>query len=142
MGSALSKTHLPRSSHIARYCGPSRILENGNISGAVFLLRADEDYLSVNWLERLPFKDRNSQVKEVRKRSQLVPSSGARIAVLNVGEICEHVKTESSYTISVLHEPIVQDDSHSGIHGTAQDQLMISELIAEKVLESHPAKEK
>jgi len=65
--------------------------------------------------------------------------STARIAVLNVGAVCTHVETQSHFKIRVLHEPSSVDPSHSGIHDTIQDELMISELIAEKVLETYPA---
>ena len=59
--------------------------------------------------------------------------------MINVGTICCHVEVSSRFKIRVLHEPESDDISHSGIYDTIQDERMISELITEKVLETHPA---
>jgi hypothetical protein len=39
-----------------------------------------------------------------------------------------------------LHEPEPDDPAHSGIHDIAQDEILIADLIAEKVEETYPVK--
>ena len=129
--------------HIARYCKYTTLSEDGKPSSSAFRLRKNKDqYLSVKWLEYLKQPNRISEINEVRRRfagGNFKLGSTARIAVLNVGAVCTHVETQSHFKIRVLHEPSSVDPSHSGIHDTIQDELMISELIAEKVLETYPA---
>ena len=67
----------------------------------------------------------------------------AKIAVLNVGEIINYVRTKSpdARNLSVLHEPKEDDPSHSGIYGFRYDDHLIADLIAETVQEIYPARE-
>jgi hypothetical protein len=134
---------LPPEDHIARYCKYTTLSEDGKPSSSAFRLRKNKDqYLSVKWLEYLKQPNRISEINEVRKlfaHANFKLGSTARIAVLNVGALCTHVLAQSRFRIRVLHEPSDVDPSHSGIHDTIQDELMISELIAEMVIETHPA---
>lgn len=135
---------LPPEDHIARYCGYATLSEDGTVSSSAFRLRKNraEEYLSVQWLEFMKQSDRIAEIKEVCRlltAGNFHLKSKAIIAVLNVGDICENVEKKSHFKIRVLHEPLDLDPSHSGIHDTIQDELMISELIAEKVLETYPA---
>ena len=66
--------------------------------------------------------------------------ASAKIAVLNVGDVCSYVKEASEFSIRFLHEPDPLDPAHSGIHDTIQDEMLIGELIAEKVGDTHPVK--
>lgn len=135
---------LPPQDHIARYCGRQQISEDGQIAPTAFHLKSDEDYLSVQWLEILEQPDRISEMTEVRRLLSLGLNMGstAQITVLNVGEVCKHVEEAAGLGIRVLHEPVVNNLSHSGIHDTAQDEALISELIVECILETHPAVER
>lgn len=133
---------LPPTNNIARYCSYASLNEDGTVSPTAFRLRRDDKYLSVNWLEYLRQLDRDSEINEIRRlfaSKNFKLGSKALIAVLNVDIVLKHVETQSPYKIRVLHEPLDTDPSHSGIHETIQDELMISELIVEKVLETHPA---
>jgi hypothetical protein len=134
---------LPPEDHIARYCGNATLSEDGTVSPSAFRLRKNKDqYLSVKWLEYLKQPNRISEINEARRLfagGNFKLGSTARIAVLNVGAVCTHVEMQSHFKIRVLHEPSSVDPSHSGIHDTIQDELMISELIAEQVIETHPA---
>jgi len=134
---------LPPEDHIARYCGGSHISEDGHIAPTAFHLRPGEEYVSVQWLEYLKQMDRFSEIREVRRilGERLKMGISARIAVLNCRELCTHVEQAADLSIRVLHEPALDDLSHSGIHDTAQDEDLIAELIVEKILESHPAVE-
>jgi hypothetical protein len=66
----------------------------------------------------------------------------AKIAVLNVGKIREYIRTESpdNRNLSVLHEPLEDDPSHSGIYNLHNDDSLIADLIAEVVQETYSAR--
>lgn len=72
--------------------------------------------------------------------------STAKIAVLNVGDMQDHVRKNSldHRDLRILHRPDEPSDkpdpSHSGIFDTEVDEQLIAELIAEKVLETYAAK--
>lgn len=135
---------IPDSDHVARYCKASTI-ENGEVQPTAFMLRVGEEYLSVNWLEILTCPDRNSEIIALRGlySSKLTVGPTARIAILNVGAFRTKVAQESPdmRQLRVLHEPIIPEDpSHSGIYGIPSDGDIIAELIAQTILEAHPAK--
>jgi len=137
--------HVPPKDHIARYCKYTTLSEDGKPSPSAFRLRKNIDqFLSVQWLEYLRQPNRTSEINEACRllvAGNFKLGAKALIAVLNVGDLYEHVETQSRshFKIRVLHEPSASDPSHSGIHDTIQDELVISELIAEKVLETYPA---
>lgn len=136
---------VPTQDHISRCCFASKCTEEGQVTGAAFQLREGIDkYLSVNWLEYLQQVNRQEEIQEVRRvlNSKLRLTANAKIAVLNVGDILNHVRTKSpdNRNLSVLHEPIEDDLSHSGIYGFKYDDPMIGDLIAEVVQETYPAK--
>ena len=139
---------VPDSDHISRYCGGAQI-DNGKITGKAFRLRkrtgSEEKYLSVNWLEFLKKADRDAEIEEIRKvfsRKDFQLGTQAKFAVLNVGSTRTHVRTRSpdSRDLRILHEPEVDDPSHSGIHNLRLEDELIAELIAQTVKETHPAK--
>ncbi len=134
--------HLPYEDHTARYCPGSKIEDNGRIAPTAFHLRRGEPYLSVEWLEHLGQSDRSEEIQAVIAifSQKLHLGSSARIAVLEVGSVCGYVRKETRYSIRFLHEPEPDDPAHSGIHNTAQDEMLIAELIAEKVDEAYPVK--
>jgi hypothetical protein len=110
------------------------------------MLREGEEYLSVNWLEALSRSDRTSEIRELqdlyaRKLNRV--GAAARIAILNVGALRTKVERESQdmRLLRVLHEPIIPDDpSHAGIYDIPYDDDFVAELIAQAVLEKHPAR--
>lgn len=136
---------IPDSDNIARYCKPSTCFD-GMISAAAFLLRErDQDGLSVNWLEFLKCHNRADEIKEIRRiySQTLSASKNARIGVLNVGEMCRYVRSEThdNRAIEVLHDPIPDgDQSHCEIHNLKQDNELIAELILEVCHEQYPAR--
>lgn len=137
---------VPGPHHIARFCRPLQVADE-KIQATAFMLRPDEEYLSVNWLEFLDCSSRDSEINEVRKIYSVKLSVGAsaKLAVLNVGEVREKVLTESPdrRRIEVLHDPIeddVSDPSHSGIYNLKEDDELIAELILETVLDTYPAR--
>ena len=136
---------VPDSDHVARYCRPST-MQNGEISPTAFMVRETEQYLSVNWLEQLKRSDRASQISGLQKlylKKFNRVSASARIAILNVGTLRSKVADESPdrRLLRVVHEPEEPDDpSHSGIYEIHHDDEIIAELIAQTVMETHPAR--
>jgi hypothetical protein len=138
---------VPPTDHISRYCKGTAVLPDGRVSATAFYLGVGHEYLSVNWLEFLELDGRQAEIAEVRKvlATKLNLRSSARIAVLNVGEVREYVRNESAdaLVIRILHRPDEPpekpDPSHSGIFDTDLDEPIITELIAEKVVETYPA---
>jgi len=133
---------------VARYCGGSRITEDGRVSGTAFLPRSDETYLSVKWLEYFTTPNRQEQIDEVRKTlsKKLQLGLTAKIAVLNVGETKSAVMaaTEGQIRIFIEHKPELDDPSHAGICGLPlEDRLqlkLVAEVIAQTIKETYPAK--
>ncbi len=138
---------IPNSDHIVRLCQPKHA-PDGQIQATAFMLKPDELYLSVNWLEFLNCSDRDAEINEIRGVYSLKFNrigAKAKLAVLNVGNVCEKVQAESEdgREIEVLHDPIegdVPDQSHSGIYNLREDDMLIAELILKSVLEAYPAR--
>lgn len=135
---------IPDTDHVARYC-KSTAVEDGEILAPAFMVREGEEYLSVNWREELKCPDRVSEVRalqELYARKMTRVGAGARIAILNVGTLRTKVERESSdrRLLRVLHEPEPDDPSHAGIYGIPSDDDLVAELIAQVVLENHPAR--
>jgi len=134
---------IPDKNHIARLCVPKTV-PDGQIEASAFMLRKDEESLSVNWLECLNCSSREREIAEVQKgySTKLDIRPKARIAVLNVGEVCEKVKTESpdKRNLDVLHDPEEVDPSHSGIYNMRPDNELIAELILQTVREIYHAR--
>lgn len=134
---------IPDSDHVARYCRASTI-EDGEILPTAFMLREAEEYLSVNWLEALRRSDRASQMRDLQElyARKLRVGANARIAILNVGIVRSKVERESQdrRVLRVLHDPETDDPSHSGIYDIPYDDDVVAELIAQVVLENHPAR--
>ncbi|MBW1982515.1 MAG: hypothetical protein JRJ12_14985 [Deltaproteobacteria bacterium] len=132
---------LPDQDHVARYCKPKTLGEDGRPSRTSFMLKAAENYLSVNWLEYFGSIKREDQLNKIRQHIQLSLASTGKFAVLNVGATLKHIHTSSRMThVTILHEPTSSDPSHSGIHGYGHEDDLIADLIAEVVLETYPAK--
>jgi hypothetical protein len=129
---------IPDNDHISRFCKPTQA-PNGQIQATAFLLRTDEESLSVNWLEFLKCANRLSEINEIRRiysETFSRVSANARILVLNVGEIRNIVLagTKDNRDLRVLHDPIVGgDQSHSGIYDLEPDNELIAELILEVI---------
>lgn len=134
---------IPDQNNIARLCLPKHVPE-GQIQATAFMLREGEESLSVNWLEFLNCSSRESEITKIRTIYSETFTVGARakIAVLNVGEVCKKILKESpdGRNIEVQHDPLMNDPSHSGIYKLKQDDELIAELILETVCESYSAR--
>jgi len=134
--------HLPFHDCTGRYCPGSKISEDGRVSPTAFHLRPGESYLSVEWLEFLNQPTRTDEIRKVVKilSTKLRVGASAQIAVTNVGGVCRHVVESLGIQIRFLNEPEPDDPAHSGIHDTDQDEMLIAELIVEKIVEAHPVR--
>lgn len=134
---------IPDSDHVARYCKPVTV-ENGEILATAFMVRSSDEYLSVNWLEELKRPDRTSEIRDLQELygRKLQVRAAARIAILNVGIVRARVEqdTPNRRVLRVLHDPEPNDPSHSGIYDIPYDDEIVAELIAQVVLENHPAR--
>jgi hypothetical protein len=134
---------IPDQNHVARFCRPMQVHE-GQIQATAFMLRDDEESLSVNWLEFLSCLNRESEIFEIRTvySTKFKVGARAKIAVLNVGEVRSKVQKESldGRNLEVLHNPLSDDLSHAGIYNLSKDNELIAELILETVLESYSAR--
>ena len=135
---------IPDSNHISRLCHASKVFE-GQIQPTAFHLRANDQGLSVNWLEFFNCSNREGEISEIRdtyERNFNSIGAGARIAVLNVGEVREIVLNEShdNRNLEVHHAPEEIDPSHSEIYHMNPDHEFIAELIIEVIQEEHPAR--
>lgn len=135
---------LPESNHITRFCKGTQVNEDGTVSPAAFELRPNEEYLSINWLENLKLSDRSSEINELRSvlQKKLTFGKNAKLTVLNVGEVFKNVfqKSGDRRKLRFLHEPEPDDPSHSGIYDTKVDEILISQLIVECIIETYSAK--
>ena len=124
---------LPDGDHVARYCKPSAVGQDGIPLPAAFELRPKkEDYLSVNWLEFLDASDIEAAVAHVRtvfpKKGYRVKPSG-RFAVLEVGEVKAAISAMTG-TARVEHRRRDDDESHSGVFGYTADDFAVAVEIA------------
>jgi hypothetical protein len=136
---------IPDQHHIARLCRPKYISDE-KIQASAFMVKVGEESLSVNWLEFLKSSSRENEIAELQniysKKFNKVEVR-AQIAVLNVGEVREKVLVESPdrQNLKVLHNPEINDPSHSGIYNLRHDdEIIIAELILETVRETYPAR--
>ena len=141
---------LPADDHVVRYVKPSMILEDGTADGSDFRLRAtkpDEKDLSVNWLEAVG-REREHQLREVRRLFRLRVRPSGRFAELNVGTVlC--VVAEELDTLRIVHDPLEAeygfdaDPSHAEIvglpPGDSDHAALVGDLIAECIIDMHPA---
>ena len=135
---------IPDQDHVARLCSYQHAPE-GQIQATAFLLKKDDHCLSVDWLEFFNCSTIIEEFAEIRKVYTLRfnrVGAKALIAVLNVGEVCEKVLKESHdrRILEILHDPLKNDPSHSGIYNLRPDNEFIAELILETVLEIYAAR--
>lgn len=131
---------LPGKDHISRYCAP-KTAPDGQPTGASFMLRKDEDFLSVNWMEHFGETDQKAQIAKIREHIELSLAKSGLFAVLNVGRIIDQIQRFSEKKLAILHEPTQGDPSHSGVYGYQHEDLLVAELIAEMVIKTYPSRQ-
>ena len=122
---------LPDADHVSRYCKPTTI-ENGMPLSIAFMLRENEDYLSVNWLEcfRLPnLIDAVNSVSCVFRCNGYGVSKNGMFAVFNVGATKTIINKTTKNTLCIEHMPFDNDTSHSGIFGYTINEAYVAEEL-------------
>ena len=94
MGITMRGDQLPYQDHISRYCAP-KTLADGQPTGTSFMLRQDEEYLSVNWLEYFGHIGMSAQINQIREHIELSLASSGLFAVLNIGETIDYIQSNS-----------------------------------------------
>ena len=143
--------NLPPESHIVRYAKPTSIRQDRTVDGSAFLRRIDrldEIGLSAHRLENLGFNT-EQQLAAVRRLNRLKRSNNGRFAEMIVGNILRQVSQELD-TVRIIEDPLDANDdfeadpSHSQIiglpPGDTDEALMIGDLIAECVIDTHLAR--
>lgn len=137
---------VPDDNDIARYAGKSKLGEDGRLNGLAFRPRKQDEYLSVFCLDMIDGDDVLSRIEYLRGDMPLDPNPSAKLGVVNVGHMKEHVESESRRKLSVTHEPKADPekpeldrDYHCGVRGLRYDDKIIADLIAECVEECYPA---
>ena len=131
---------LPGKDHISRYCAP-KTAPDGKPTGASFMLRMGEEFLSVNWMEHFGGTDQKAQIAKIREHIELSLAKYGLFAVLNVGRVIDQIQRFGGKKIAILHEPTQGDPSHSGAHGYQHEDLLVAELIVEMVIKTYPARQ-
>lgn len=131
---------LPNTDHISRYCAP-KTAPDGQPTGASFMLRQSEEFLSVNWMEHFGETEQKTQIGKIREHIELSLAKYGLFAVLNVGRVIDHIQRFSEKKLAILHEPTQGDSSHSGVHGYQHEDLLVAELIAEMVIKIYPSRQ-
>ncbi len=125
---------------VTRYCHHKFLTEDGRPTSMAFTLRRTikEEYLSVNWLQRLNQPNRDAEIDAVRriyagKFRHRNPAD--KIAVMKVGEVREHVRrnSEDVRSLKFVCFDARSDSSYSGIFNYTSDDSDIPVLIAEAV---------
>ena len=137
---------IPDSHHMARYCSGSQHYDGKVLAVAFQLRNQEESYLSVNWLEYFGIETFDTALARIcadkRGLGFSIRRTG-RFAVLNVGTIRSIVQDsvnlpKTIQPLSVTHQPVPGDESHSGIGGYPQDDLsfLVADLLAENLGDS------
>lgn len=131
---------LPDNDHFSRYCAP-KTAPDGQPTGASFMIRKGEEFLSVNWMDHFGGTDQKAQIAKIREHIELSLAKFGLFAVLNVGRVIDQVQRFGEKQLAILHEPTQGDPSHSGVYGYRYEDLLVAELIAEMVIESYPSRQ-
>nr|WP_148050873.1 hypothetical protein [Pseudomonas chlororaphis] len=137
---------LPGADSVARLCKGSHLDPfTGSPAPGAFMLRENESYLSVNWLEYFEQCTHEERLLEIRQvlASKRKISSTARLALLNIDSAIKIVG--DSPLLVFTHEPIdspglISDPSHSGINNTYDFEPLVAMKLAEAVFELCVAK--
>ena len=127
---------LAPSQHVARYCRPRAVREDGTLAPAAFRLRPGEEYLSTNWLEY--FHDSHRLIQIVGVRQALVDKGfrvrpNASFAVLNVGAAVARCSNTLNLDIQFIALGEPHDPSHTGIFGYTAQNAVVAALLAASV---------
>ena len=100
---------------LARYCKPSSV-EGGMPTEDAFLIRPDEEYLSVNVMPGgLGAEAGLAQVRRILAKKRYRTRQNGRLAVFNAGRIIQHLREYGGVNVRIEHKPSPDDPNHAGI---------------------------
>ena len=126
---------IPDKDHISRYCAPKTIREDGKIGASAFILRESEESLSVNWLEYLNCSSRESEIAEIRRvySLKLDVRAKAKLAVLNVGEMSNKVKNESTKAL-IMDVTVNGDTQEAFVYGMRRTLVSLRNPVRQAII--------
>ena len=140
--------YLTDTDNVVRYVNRRSQRTDGSVDGSAFLLRENEQGLSVNWLDYFASLTKLQQLDEVRPLVRLTLRRSGRFAELNVGQTLNRISGRLS-SARFVHRPLPADGkykadpSHSQIEGLppgdTDEAELIGDMIAECVTEIHSA---
>ena len=120
---------LPPEHHVAHYCSPIQVGQDGLPLVPAFKMKQGHDHLSVNWLEYFGSDDIAQGIVHVRQafvqRAYGLKRNG-RFAVLNVDAARKQVKAGAGRDVRILHWPESNDPSHSGVFDYTSEDLQVA----------------
>ena len=121
--------------HVARYCSPRTLEDDGTPAPNAFKLRdRDNCCLSVNWLEYFGAQSVDGNIPHVRNELRhLDLKENGRLAVLNVGIAKLVTKTANNVNISVRRDPQSGYQSHACIGGYSTNDNAVATALSEMV---------
>lgn len=116
---------VPNTDHIARHITPGKCHgDEASIDAFTLRLDKDEDYLSVDWLEKSGKTQLEEQiahvVAQIVARKRTIKASH-RLARLNVGASKELVSSICGIALDVLYLGNSNTDTYSGVYGIPLD---------------------
>jgi len=128
-------TNLPDNDHVMRYVPWGRLRRDGDDNvlgflGVAFQRRANEDSLSVNWLEYFP-GDRDTKIRAsvTKFRETIHVGTKSAFGVGNVARV-KNVCRANGARVRIVYEPTDDNLSHSGIRRLPRDDLSILDALA------------
>lgn len=128
--------HICDADHVARYCPPRCVEEDGTPAPCAFELKArDECCLSVSWLEYFGGQSTTNNVECVRRelRQHYELKKNGRLAVLNIGMVKYRIETEHGIALYVKRDPQQDYPSHACISGYSTGDEETTATLSEMV---------
>lgn len=131
---------------VVRYVRPGLVRDDGSVDGGAFRLRANEDGLSVNWLEYFEDQTRLDQLKRIRRLLRITPSRNGLFVELNVGKTKREIRSYAELRFECrplkAKGDCPEDPSHCEILGLPKDSpqaALVADKIADIVTKMYPA---
>lgn len=133
-------SNLPDEDHVMRYVPWARLRkdENDNVLGFLpqaFELRADEDALSVSWVEFFD-ADWESKIQEcVRAIRQSFERGIGKKSAFGVGQVqqIKRASLNAGARVRIVHEPEAGNPAHAAIRRLPRDDLALLQALADDV---------
>lgn len=136
------KRELPVSEKLIRCCHKQFII-NGEIQPGVFMLKKNEQYLSVNWLGKYADLSKSDQIKSCindfyTKLSLTLTLSDSqkrlkKFAIFSVDSIIDELKNEMNIALELWHFRHDHDSSYAGLFGLPENDLESAVLLLNQV---------